>query len=67
MSDSDKIEAVLTLALRFGSIGGDHHRVWLLDQMVRVMTGDGYDAWVVAAKVGEDGPETYSWDEGTAP
>jgi len=26
-----------------------------------------YEAWVKAAKAGDDGPETYEWDEGIAP
>jgi hypothetical protein len=52
---------------RFGGIDGDHHKQWVLDQVVRVLTGPGYDAWVTAQKAGEDGPESYSWDTGIAP
>ena len=28
---------------------------------------DKYTAWVTEMKDGEDGPETYTWDEGTPP
>lgn len=60
-------EEALAVAFRFGGIDGEHHKAWVIDQMVRALTGDGYAAWVAAAKEGEDGPETYEWDEGVAP
>ncbi len=60
-------EKALDLILRYGSIDGGHHKMWVLDQVVRALTGDKYDEWVVEAKAGEDGPETYEWDEGIAP
>ena len=41
--------------------------MWVIDQMVRALTGDGYEAWVKLQKDGEDGPNTYDWDEGIAP
>lgn len=63
----DRITMALDLALRFGGIEGDHHRAWVIDQMVRALLEDEYDEWVRVAKAGEDGPETYSWDEGIAP
>ena len=51
---------------------------WVIDQMVRALTGcpvnaegqgesPAYQTLVAAAKAGEDGPETYSWDTGIAP
>jgi hypothetical protein len=70
---------------------GDHHKMWIIDQIVRELTGcpivertakdykgrdycykalgesKEYLAFVAAMKDGEDGPETYSWDEGIAP
>ena len=67
MTDAEKIDAALTLALRYGGIEGDHHRAWTIDQMVRVLTGDGYAAWVVAAKEEDGDPDAYDWDEGTPP
>ena len=57
----------LEMAHRFGGIDGDHHKAWVIDQMVRALTGDGYDEFVRDAKVGDDGPETYDWDCGIAP
>lgn len=57
----------LVLIERFGGIDGEHHKQWVLDQIARVLTGNRYPRWVVEMKAGEDGPNTYSWDEGIAP
>lgn len=32
------VEKALELARAFGSIDGGHHKMWLIDQMVRVLT-----------------------------
>lgn len=67
MSDEDKIEAALTLIKDYGGIDGAHHKDWVLDQVTRKLTGDKYEKFVAEAKDGEDGPNTYDWDEGIAP
>lgn len=67
MSKKKKIEKALEVAISYGGIDGDHHKAWVIDQMVRALTGEEYEAVVADAKSGEDGPETYSWDEGIAP
>lgn len=61
------IDEALLLIFKYGGIDGAHHKQWVLDQVVRALTGDGYAAWVAEAKDGEDGPDTYDWDEGIAP
>ena len=67
----EKIEDALDIANRYGGIDGAHHKTWVIDQMVRALTGfpsEGcYEAWVREHCKGEDGPCTYSWDEGIAP
>jgi hypothetical protein len=67
MKKSKKIRKAIELAVRFGGIDGDHHKSWVIDQMVRLLAGDQYDKIVTKAKAGEDGPETYSWNVGIAP
>ncbi len=67
MNDAERIEAAIELAVRYGGIDGDHHMAWVIDQMVRVLSGDSYEKIVTAAKDGEDGPDTYGWQEGIAP
>ena len=34
-----KIEKALGLAVQYGGIDGDHHKRWVIDQMVRTLTG----------------------------
>lgn len=62
-----KIKEALRLALEFSGYDGDHHKAWAIDQMVRVLAGDYYSEFVALYEIGEDGPNTYKWDEGIAP
>lgn len=50
-----------------GTIDGDWHKMWVIDQMVRKLTGPKYKQWVKDFENGEEGPETYAWDVGIAP
>ena len=50
-----------------GCPDGDHHKMWIIDQMVRALTGPKYFEWVGKFCIGEDGPETYNWNKGIAP
>lgn len=65
--ERDSIQAAIDMAVSYGGIDGGHHKAWVIDQMVRILAGDDYDKVVAEAKDGEDGPETYGWDEGIAP
>lgn len=60
-------EDAIELAVRYGGIDGDHHKAWVIDQMVRALAGDGYAEVVRNACDGSDGPNTFDWDEGIAP
>jgi len=66
-SSAAATKAAIDFAIQFGGIDGAHHKTWVIDQMVRALAGDGYDRIVADAKAGEDGPDTYTWDEGRAP
>lgn len=66
-SDKDKISEAIDLAVQYGGTDGSHHKAWVIDQMVRILAGNEYDLIVAGAKTGEDGPDTYEWDEGIAP
>ncbi len=66
MSDKKKIEAAIQLILELGCFDGAHHKQWVLDQLLRILADD-YDSLMVEYKDGEDGPDTYEWDEGIAP
>jgi len=67
VDDRESIERAIELAVKYGGIDGDHHKAWVIDQMVRVLAGGEYDRIVRDACSGEDGPDTYSWDVGIAP
>lgn len=60
-------DAAIELAVRYGQIDGAHHKLWVIDQIVRLLAGDEYDTIITQAKAGEHGPNTYRWDVGIAP
>lgn len=63
----NRIINALDIAYRFSGIDGSHHKAWVIDQMCRALLEDKYSAFVADAKYGEDGPDTYLWEEGIAP
>jgi hypothetical protein len=59
MTDSEKIEAAIKVALRYGSNDAAHHLRWVIDQMLRkLMGGDRYDSELLF----DD-----TWDKGCPP
>jgi hypothetical protein len=54
-----RIESALAILEDASDISGDHHKQWLIDQVVRELLGneDRYKKWV----------RHNNWDEGTAP
>lgn len=91
MSSEDRVREALDLISYSGGVDGGHHKAWVLDQVVRVLTGcpsvektatdyqgkpytyvgfgesEEYLQWLKEYRSGEDGPETYEWDEGIPP
>lgn len=65
--DQEKIHDALDWCFLSAQVDGAHHKMWVIDQMVRSLTGDNYDEWVKIYRDGEDGPETYEWDTGIVP
>ena len=61
------IDEALEIAVNYGGIDGSHHKAWVIDQMVRALLGDDYEEFVVEARKGDEGPNSYEWDEGIAP
>lgn len=66
-TDTERVQLALEEIGNYGQADGSHHKAHVIDQVVRILTGEGYDAWIAAYRDGEDGPDTYSWDEGIAP
>lgn len=87
----DRCRKAIEIAVKYGGFDGDHHKAWVIDQMVRVLTGcptviktandhrgkmyeyealcesEEYARIVREACSGEDGPDTYEWNEGIPP
>ncbi len=59
----ERMRIALALACCYARIDGAHHKDWVLDHMVRALTGPEYAAWV--AEYEEGGK--YAWETGTAP
>lgn len=58
VNEGPRIAKAIEIA-KDGQYDGEHHKTWVIDQMVRALTGDGYKAFVQSF----DG----EWDEGTPP
>ena len=51
-----------------GGYDGGHHKQWVIDQTLRILLGDEmYPKWLETHCKGEDGLNTYGWDEGIPP
>jgi hypothetical protein len=64
-----KLKEILQLCQSIGQVDGAHHKAWVIDQVVRQVTGDEYELWLVwyRGQMDEDGDFEYNWDEGIAP
>ena len=68
-SIDQRIEKALEIAWRYGSIDGDHHKAWTIDQMVRALHGseEEYKHWVAEYENPDDNGDCYKWNDGIAP
>lgn len=55
-------QQALDIAYRYAGCEGDHHRMWVIDQMIRALTGSEYEEWIRDYNV-----NGFEWDEGIAP
>lgn len=60
-------DKAIGVAVKSGGFEEAHHKDWVIDQMVRSLSGDNYNKIVQEACSGEDGPNTYVWNKGVAP
>ena len=59
LSPSERIAKAVRLALQYGPHDGAEHKMWTLDQVVRILTGPDYRRTILASRHG--------WDVGTPP
>lgn len=62
-------EKALTIIEQYGGTDESHHQTWVIDQVVRALTGEGYAKWVDDMKgaTGDNGTREYDWNEGVEP
>lgn len=65
-SENERIDRAIDLALRYGQIDGDHHKTWVIDQMLRALAGSERRYEKLIADSDPDG-EYGPWDAGIAP
>lgn len=66
--DSQKrIDAALRMARLHGQEDGEHHKMWVIDQMVRALTGDDYEQWVKSGSIYHGGRHFEEWETGIIP
>lgn len=65
----ESIEEALEIAMEYGAIDGAHHKMWVIDQMVRSLCQEGEHPEWYAEWVEEHNRKAtvFDWDEGIAP
>lgn len=64
---NEKISEALDMAFQYGQIDGGHHKMWVIDQMIRALTGEKYNEWIEDYIYDKKTGDTYIWDEGIVP
>lgn len=66
---NEKIKKALKIAWSYGQIDGSHHKMWVIDQMVRALCKSevDYRKWVEAYEEPLNDGDYYEWDTGIAP
>lgn len=61
----EAIEKALGVAAAYAFVDGEHHKTWVIDQMVRRLTSDQYDDWVAHWKmeIDDEHDEDTAWAE----
>lgn len=63
----EESKKVLDLIFEYGQIDGVHHKMWVIDQIVRILTKDKYNEWIKNYVYDEETGDIYDWDKGIAP
>lgn len=61
-----RIDEALEIAYSFAQIDGEHHKTWVIDQMVRKLIGSDYEKWISMYE-GDGEEKEYKWKTGIAP
>ena len=66
-SSDERIKKALSLAYNYGGCESSQNKAWLIDQIVRSLTGNRYDEWVKEFSIDNNGNKSYKWDTGVSP
>jgi len=67
------IQDALNIAKKYGQTDGNHHKMWVIDQIVRCLLKDDdlnsgrYERWIKNYEENENGEKEYEWDTGIIP
>ena len=61
------IHKAVKIAWQYAQYDGSHHKMWVIDQMVRVLLGETEYRNFIDAYQTPDGEDYYTWDMGIAP
>lgn len=63
-----RVGTAIEIAWKYGSYEGEHHKEWVIDQMVRALVDESdYATFVHLVTHDETGELAYEWSEGIAP
>ena len=62
-----EIKKAVKIAWQYAQYDGSHHKMWVIDQMVRVLLGETEYRNFIDAYQTPDGEDYYTWDMGIAP
>lgn len=67
-----KLNKIEEIIYEYGQIHGGHHKMWVLDQVMRIVKGDEYDNFVKEYEYADDEgviteEQQYEWDIGIPP
>ena len=60
-----RVNEAIELILRYGGIDGDHHKMWVLDQVLRLLADSDKDYRLLIEGYENNGE--YEWDVGIPP
>lgn len=62
------IRGAAMVAHQYGGIDGEHHKQWVIDQMLRQILGAaGYETWLNNYNAQSEAFDLAPWDQGVAP
>lgn len=69
MTQTSVVQGSIDLIIQYGQIDGAHHKMWVLDQVLRKLAGDQYTQLVKESEGDPDDEDNYygEWDTGIAP